>query len=118
MDLFLQAQMYYQQHGVPTKIKSCAFMTIDEIITMAGVDAMTLPAEVLEELSSTRDTVDRLGEKSVFHAAAQSLPAHSARLTKQSYIDDEPGFLRAYCTQGRGRAKTEDVSCLGKTCLA
>ncbi|CAK1356381.1 Transaldolase [Cercospora beticola] len=108
MDLFLQAQMYYQQHGVPTKVKSCAFMTIDEIITMAGVDAMTLPAEVLEELSNTKDTVDRLEEKSVFHAAAQSLQAHSARLTKQSYIDDEAGFLRAYCTQGRGRAKTED----------
>ena len=53
MDLFLQAQMYYQQHGVSTKIKSCAFMTIEEIITMAGVDAMTLPAEVLEDAKMT-----------------------------------------------------------------
>ena len=82
-------------------------MTTDEIISMAGVDAMTLPGEVLEELSSMTDSQESLEARSVFHNAAQKLSAHSARLT---YINDKANFHRAYTTNGRGKAKTEDVS--------
>lgn len=74
---------------------------------MAGVDAMTLPAEVLEELSSTADSQESLEARSVFQSAAQTLSADSAPL---SYINDKAKFLRAYTTNGRGKAKTEDVS--------
>ena len=74
---------------------------------MAGVDAMTLPGEVLEELASTTDSQESLEARSVFHSAAQTPSAHSARL---SYIDDKAKFHRAYTTNGRGKAKTEDVS--------
>ena len=74
---------------------------------MAGVDAMTLPGEVLEELASTTDSQESLEARSVFHRAAQNLSAHSTRL---SYINDKAKFHRAYTTNGRGRAKTEDVS--------
>lgn len=82
-------------------------MTTDEIISTAGVDAMTLPGEVLEELSSMTDSQESLEARCVFHSAAQTLPAPSARL---SYINDKAKFHRAYTTNGRGRAKTEDVS--------
>ena len=82
-------------------------MTTNEVISMAGVDAMTLPAEVLEELSSMTDSQESLEARSVFHGAAQTLPSHCTRL---SYIDDKAKFYRAYTTNGRGKAKTEDVS--------
>lgn len=82
-------------------------MTTDEIISMAGVDAMTLPAEVLEELSSTTDSQESLEARSVFQNAAQTLPPHSPRL---SYINDKAKFHRAFTINGRGKAKTEDVS--------
>jgi hypothetical protein len=85
-------------------------MTSDEIISMAGVDAMTLPAEVLEELSSMTDLQERLEARSVFHSAPQTLSAHPARMTRLSYINDKAKFYRAYATNGRGKAKTEDVS--------
>ena len=74
---------------------------------MAGVDAMTLPAEVLEELSSTTDSPESLEARSIFHGAAQTVSAHSARL---SYINDKVKFHRAYTINGRGKARTEDVS--------
>lgn len=106
--LFLEAQQYYRHHNIPTKVKSCAFTTIDEIISMAGVDAMTLPAEHLEELrSSTPESRENLETRSVFHNAALKVAADPARV---SYIGDKAKFDRAYCTNGRGRAKTEDVS--------
>lgn len=107
LDLYLEAQQYYKQHAIPTKVKSCAFMTTDEVISMAGVDAMTLPAEMLEELSSMTDSQESLEARSVYHQAGQTLPAESTRL---SYINDRTKFDRAFTTNGRGKAKTEDVS--------
>lgn len=74
---------------------------------MAGVDAVTLPAEFLKELSSITDSQESLEARSVFHSAPQTLSAHSPRL---SYINDKAKFHRAYTTNGRGKAKTEDVS--------
>lgn len=82
-------------------------MTADEVISTAGVDAMTLPGELLEELSSKTDSQESLEARSVFHSAAKTPSAQSARL---SYINDKARFHRAYTTNGRGRAKTEDVS--------
>ncbi|KAI4170653.1 MAG: hypothetical protein LQ348_007074 [Seirophora lacunosa] len=106
--LFLEAQQYYRQHGIPTKVKSCAFTTIDEILATAGVDAMTLPAEQLEELSSSTMTDysrESLEARSVFHRAAQQPPPSVPR---RSYIDDKTKFDRAFTVNGRGKAKTED----------
>lgn len=107
LDLFFEAQQYYRQNEIPTKVKACGFMTTDEIISMAGVDAMTLPGEVLEELSSTTDSQESLAARSVFHTASKAVSAPSTRLT---YIDDKAKFDRAFITNGRGKAKTEDVS--------
>ncbi|KAF4506950.1 hypothetical protein G6O67_005631 [Ophiocordyceps sinensis] len=103
LDLVSRAQQYYRQHGIPTKVKACALMTTDEIISLAGVDAMTLPAEVLRELASLTDSQEGLEARSVFRGAA---PAPVPRL---SYMDDEAGFLRAFTANGRGKAKTEDA---------
>ncbi|KAL9009097.1 MAG: hypothetical protein Q9173_005843 [Seirophora scorigena] len=104
--LFLEAQQYYRRHGIPTKVKSCGFTTMDEILSTAGVDAMTLPAEQLEELSSTTDSRESLEARSVFHRAAQTPSAQQSE--RLSYIDDKAKFYRAFTTNGRGKAKTED----------
>ncbi|KAL8899534.1 MAG: hypothetical protein Q9207_006147 [Kuettlingeria erythrocarpa] len=106
LSLYLAAQQYYRHHAIPTKIKSCGFMTADEIMSMAGVDAMTLPAEQLEELrASPAEPRESLEKRSVFHDAAPILDKDAVR---RSYVDDKVEFDRAYCTNGRGRAKTED----------
>ncbi|KJZ75321.1 hypothetical protein HIM_05247 [Hirsutella minnesotensis 3608] len=106
LNLIVQAQRYFKQHGISTKVKSCAFMTSEEIICMAGVDAMTLPAEVLQELASMSDLQESLEAKSVFLGSENGL---SAKPTRLSYINDRTGFLRAFATNGRGKAKTEDA---------
>ncbi|PHH92377.1 hypothetical protein CDD83_7659 [Cordyceps sp. RAO-2017] len=101
-----QAQQYYRQHGISTKVKACAFMTSEEIISFAGVDAMTVPAEVLEELSSKTDVPENLGARSVIQNFAQPPSKQPERL---SYINDKSKFDRAFTTNGRGKAKTEDA---------
>ncbi|RCI16259.1 hypothetical protein L249_3182 [Ophiocordyceps polyrhachis-furcata BCC 54312] len=104
LDLVPRAQQYYKQHQVDTKVKSCAFMTIDEIISVAGVDAMTIPAEVLEELSSMTEMQEKLEARSSFFNADRDV-----KLERLSYIDDKVKFDRSYTTNGRGKAKTEDA---------
>jgi hypothetical protein len=81
-------------------------MTVDEIISMAGVDAMTVPGGQLEELSSMTDSQESLEARSVFHTAAQPPSTYPTQL---SYINDKAKFDRAYVINGRGKAKTEDV---------
>lgn len=131
LPLFVQAQEYYAKHSIPTKIKACAFMTTEEVISMAGVDAvsvsnnsgesidyrcatanlaieqLTLPAEVIQELSSSSSSDTELESRSVF---LSSSPSSSGGQVKMSYINDKTKFDRAFTCDGRGLAKTEDVS--------
>ncbi|RDA86162.1 hypothetical protein CP532_3030 [Ophiocordyceps camponoti-leonardi (nom. inval.)] len=102
-----RAQQYYKQHQVDTKVKSCAFMTIDEIISVAGVDAMTIPAEVLEELSSMTEVQEKLEARSCFSNVDGD--GSVMKLERLSYIDDRVKFDRSFTTNGRGKAKTEDA---------
>ncbi|KAI4219180.1 MAG: hypothetical protein L6R36_008508, partial [Xanthoria steineri] len=106
--LYAQASRYYRHHHIPTKIKACAFMTTQEILSVASVvDAMTLPAEQLEELAvaTTAEGLDS-GSRVV---GDQKRVEEEDPPTRLSYVDDEGAFLRAYCLNARGRAKTEDV---------
>ncbi|KAL8679113.1 MAG: hypothetical protein Q9224_007060, partial [Gallowayella concinna] len=129
LPLFLEGQKYYTAHSVPTKVKSCAFTTVDEALAQAGVDAMTLPGETLEELHATvitpESTKETLEARSVFHnanlaghvkevevehvALNEGAPVKQAEpVRKRTYIDDEKGFVRDFATNGRGKGKTED----------
>ncbi|PHH59774.1 hypothetical protein CDD81_2578 [Ophiocordyceps australis] len=105
--LVAQAQRYYTDHNVATKVKACAFMTTDEIISFAGVDAMTIPAETLQELAVT-DAPDDIESRSVFYDGAKN-GLKLKRSERLSYVDDEQKFLRAFATNARGKAKTEDA---------
>ncbi|KAL8713667.1 MAG: hypothetical protein Q9220_002193 [cf. Caloplaca sp. 1 TL-2023] len=107
LDLFLEAQQYYKQHGIPTKVKSCAFTTTEEMLRTAGVDAMTLPGEQVEELLAMTDSQESLEARSVFINAAKN-KAEASTTERLSYINDKTKFMRAYVTNGRGKAKTED----------
>ncbi|QUC21817.1 uncharacterized protein UV8b_06058 [Ustilaginoidea virens] len=105
LDLIVEAQRYYRQHGIPTKVKACSFKTPDEMTSMAGIDAMTLPAGVLLHLDATTDSRERLEARCVLGSAGKG-PGDGAR---RSYIRDRAGFNRAYLTNGMGKAKTEDA---------
>ncbi|PHH59116.1 hypothetical protein CDD82_2551 [Ophiocordyceps australis] len=102
--LVAQAQRYYKDHNVPTKVKACAFMTTSEIISFAGVDAMTIPAETLQDLASTH-APPGIESQSVFAGDKNGLK----RSERLSFVDDGQKFLRAFATNGRGKAKTEDA---------
>lgn len=109
-DLFVQAQRYYEQHGIPTKVKACAFFTPDEALEMAGVNALTLPPDMLQELSNREDLEDKLKSCSRFIGSNKNyLPNGNRHAEPMTFANDQDKFLESFSQNGRGRAKTDDV---------
>ncbi|KAF9893452.1 hypothetical protein FE257_010764 [Aspergillus nanangensis] len=53
-DLVLRAQNFYRTHGVKTAVKACAVFNGNEAVQLAGVDALTLPPDTLDELRQVK----------------------------------------------------------------
>ena len=80
-------------------------MTIDEILQLAGVTAITIPTGQLDELATTRRPQIEVEGLSLFRKKGH--PEEKA-----TYEDDEKRFrsdLAAF-SDGRGTAKLADVS--------
>ncbi|KAJ5688112.1 hypothetical protein N7536_010731 [Penicillium majusculum] len=48
--LCVQAQQFYKKRSINTKVKACATLSVDEILQLAGVDALTIMPEDLQNL--------------------------------------------------------------------
>lgn len=86
-------------------------MTIDEILQLAGVAAMTIPSGQLDELASTNRPESEVESLSLFRVKGKAME-------KMSYVNDEEKFRAAFGTfaGGRGEMKTKDVSSFGVSC--
>lgn len=101
--LCVEAQHYFEQHHIPTRVKACGAMTVDEILQLAGVAAMTIAPGHLDELASTNRPESELEKLSLFSVKEKAVE-------KVSYVDDEEGFRAAFkaFAGGKGEAKTMD----------
>ena len=81
-------------------------MTLDEILQLAGVAAITIPTGQLDELAATNRPWSEVERMSLFQV--QGKPVEKA-----SYVDDEEKFRAAFAafSDGKGEMKTLDVSC-------
>ena len=85
--LCVEAQHYYQSHGIPTKVKACAVKTADEIMAMAGVDAFTtMPIDLITLAKESYDSLNVLPD---MFAARIDSPKSSEKI---SYVDDEARY--------------------------
>ncbi|QHS73360.1 sedoheptulose-7-phosphate:D-glyceraldehyde-3-phosphate transaldolase NQM1 [Saccharomyces paradoxus] len=74
---------YYKKHGYATEVMAASFRNLDELKALAGIDNMTLPLNLLEQLYESTDPIDN------------KLNAESAKkegVEKVSFINDEPHF--------------------------
>lgn len=80
-------------------------MTIDEIIQLAGVAAITIVTGQLDELASTYRPQDEVESLSLFRGKVDSME-------KMSYAGDEEKFRSAFSafSEKRAEANTKDVS--------
>ncbi|KAL3470487.1 aldolase [Aspergillus californicus] len=97
LDLCVQAQKWYTQQSLPTKIKACANLGLDELLQLTGVDALTIVPDDLRALQRAYRDLDDVAKLSLFQAdvLAKDIGPYPA------YIDDE-------CTYRKDFDHTED----------
>ncbi|EJD50133.1 transaldolase [Auricularia subglabra TFB-10046 SS5] len=76
---------YYKQHGYKTIVMGASFRNTGEIKALAGVDFLTISPALLEELKNSTEAVPKKLD-------AQAAASAASKITKVSYIDNEPEF--------------------------
>ena len=110
-DLCVKAQRYYQQYSYPTHVKACSLLSVDEVMRLAGVSALTLTPNLLEALSAAHQPEAVLTERSMFGDSKTS--GHP--IERLNYIDYEANF-RSVFNNGKGQVQTIQV-CSPQTVL-
>ncbi|KAF9889556.1 hypothetical protein FE257_007266 [Aspergillus nanangensis] len=105
LHLCVDAQRYYECHGISTRVKACSAISIEEILQLAGVAAHTIEPYYVESILTTEWPVDRLTSVSLFKAEA--LPRTSGNTAPTSYINDEARYRVDFAgsQDGQGQLK-------------
>ncbi|CAI4494874.1 CIC_collapsed_G0020860.mRNA.1.CDS.1 [Saccharomyces cerevisiae] len=74
---------YYKRHGYATEVMAASFRNLDELKALAGIDNMTLPLNLLEQLYESTDPIEN---------KLNSESAKEEGVEKVSFINDEPHF--------------------------
>ncbi|KAL4902162.1 hypothetical protein BDW74DRAFT_181010 [Aspergillus multicolor] len=98
--LSARAQRWYKQQGLPTKVKSCATIGLDELLELAGIDALTIVPDDLKALQSEHRDAEELARMSIVENAAVD-----EKLKYPSYADDEAKYWADFEKGDEGRAK-------------
>ncbi|KAL5001724.1 aldolase [Aspergillus recurvatus] len=106
-DLSGQAQRWYRQHSISTKVKSCATVGVDELLQLAGLDALTIMPADLRALQSTYRDAGEVAQLSII----ENGPQVGEKTGHLSYIDDEARYRADFerADEGRANAKTAEA---------
>ncbi|RDW81580.1 Transaldolase [Aspergillus mulundensis] len=94
-----RAQRWYRQHGIRTMVKSCATSGIDELLQLAGIDALTIVPDDLRELERGYRDADEVAAMSIVEDVAAE-----EKTEYPSYIDDEAKYRADFEKADEGRA--------------
>jgi hypothetical protein len=97
----VQAQQWYTQQSLPTKVKACATVGVDELLQLAGVDALTIVPDDLRALKSINRSEIEVNELSLFGAAL----SFQEKLAYPSYKDDEAKYRLDFDHVDDGKAQ-------------
>ncbi|KGO74140.1 Aldolase-type TIM barrel [Penicillium italicum] len=95
--LCFQAQQFYKKRSMNTKVKACATLSVDEILQLAGVDALTIMPEDLQKLQKGTGCKSLIETQSLF--GDNSFPDGS---DYTSYLDDESTYRLDFSRSGQG----------------
>ncbi|KAL8773734.1 MAG: hypothetical protein Q9209_001502 [Squamulea sp. 1 TL-2023] len=76
-DIIVNAQRYYEQHSITTRVKACAAVNVEQILKLAGVHAVTASGDQLRELASMKEPAAKITQRSLFPKDLSGETAHS-----------------------------------------
>ncbi|KAH8693798.1 hypothetical protein BGW36DRAFT_345612 [Talaromyces proteolyticus] len=101
LDLCVRAQQWYENQSLGTKVKACATMGLDELLQLAGVDALTIVPDDLRTLRSTHRPDEEVKALSLFTKKA----AIKEKMEYPSYIDDQVKYRMDFDAAEGGNAQ-------------
>ncbi|KAL9031258.1 MAG: hypothetical protein Q9196_000696 [Gyalolechia fulgens] len=107
LELCVDAQRYYKQHGYNTKVLAAGLLNIEEAKKLAGVSHMTIAIDLLYTLSKTDERTEDAKAMSLFMDAPQNEQA----VERVSFIENERKYAEAFEKSygGKGKWKTKQV---------
>lgn len=103
IDLCVQAQKYFKQNHVPTRVKACSSGSIDEILQLAGVDAHTLELADINTLAMEEYDRGLLESSSLFETS--DTPTAYSEGSSLSYENEEARFRVDLAASRGGRSQ-------------
>ncbi|CRL19665.1 Transaldolase [Penicillium camemberti] len=98
--LCVQAQQFYKKRSINTKVKACATLSVDEILQLAGVDALTIMPEDIQNLQKGTGCIRLVENQSLF--GDNSIADDS---DYPSYLDDESTYRLDFSRNGQGKGQ-------------
>ncbi|KZN90777.1 Transaldolase [Penicillium chrysogenum] len=114
LSVCVQAQQFYRQNSLPTRVKACVTLSIDELIMLAGVDALTIAPAVLKELAAIERPQEELDSMSLFAINAKATEA----VSYPSYIDSESQYRVEFAASEGGKAQFKTAQAIALFCDA
>ncbi|KAJ5827460.1 Aldolase-type TIM barrel [Penicillium robsamsonii] len=108
LSLCVQAQQFYKKRSMNTKVKACATISLDELLQLAGVDALTIMTGDLQNLQKGTGCKRLTEIQSLFdddHITDSS--------NYHSYLDDESTYRLEYSRSGQGAGQYKLMQVLG-----
>ena len=99
-ELCVSAQKYYKHYGFSTQVLPASLTSINEIISLAGVDHITIAPKLLRELASTEVASSQVSS-SPFLVDETKLKADEIP-PKLSFAENEDGFRMAMTRDAKG----------------
>ncbi|TGO86921.1 hypothetical protein BPOR_0266g00040 [Botrytis porri] len=97
--LCFEIQQYYSKNNLRTKVLPASLTNIDEIMTLAGVDHITIAAALLRDLAAT--AVEGYEVKSLFDGHERE----EAQSTALNFDNDESLWRISFTRSGKGEAE-------------
>ncbi|CRL18710.1 Transaldolase [Penicillium camemberti] len=110
----VQAQRFYHQNSLPTRVKACVTLNLDELIMLAGIDALTIAPKVLKVLAATERPQDEVESMSLFAKTAKATEI----VKYPSYIDSESQYRVHFAASEGGKAQFKTAQAISLFCDA
>ncbi|KAL9602560.1 MAG: hypothetical protein Q9219_001704 [cf. Caloplaca sp. 3 TL-2023] len=109
LQLCLEIQQYYQQHGYLTTVKAAGLLNADEAKALSGVRSMTIAPDLLRTLSRQEELGEDIAAASIFKHELKITGSHNKAV--ETYIDNESKYQAAFAERygGKGAWKTKQA---------
>ncbi|KAL3417924.1 transaldolase [Phlyctema vagabunda] len=111
--LCVEAQRYFQKYSYQTSVKACSLISIDEVMMVAGVASVTIPADLLQALQVGEGSEENFKQLSLFSGSSEDGIDNIEKIT---FGNNRSKFDRAFSQNDNGKGKIKTTQAVELFC--